>query len=204
MRIIEKIKEIEAEMARTQKNKATGYAAPTDSSNYRSAKVLFSTEMFAMGVNAPARTVPALEHNNVVIGDSLDVVKYIDSNFEGPSLLPNDPAKREFVEELLAYTDKFVGGGALAALPRGMVGTVPATGGNSSNGAIPRGKWPNAQINQPSLFVGADDLQRLRILFDRQLKLVSNRQQSEWSRLKDDGNEDGVRRNVERNAECHE
>ncbi|KAK9160677.1 hypothetical protein Syun_007018 [Stephania yunnanensis] len=37
-----------------------------------------------------------------------------------------------------------------------MVGIVPATGGNSSNGAIPRGKWPNAQINQPSLFAGAD------------------------------------------------
>ncbi|KAK9113770.1 hypothetical protein Syun_020567 [Stephania yunnanensis] len=57
----------------------------------------------------PENKVPALEHNNVVIGDSLDVVKYIDNNFEGPSLLPNDPAKREFVEELLAYTDKFVG-----------------------------------------------------------------------------------------------
>ncbi|KAK9142942.1 hypothetical protein Syun_012342 [Stephania yunnanensis] len=43
MGIIEKIKEIEAEMARTQKNKATGYAAPTDSSNYRSAKVPLKT-----------------------------------------------------------------------------------------------------------------------------------------------------------------
>ncbi|KAK9141875.1 hypothetical protein Syun_011275 [Stephania yunnanensis] len=48
------------------------------------------------------------------------------------------------------------GGGALAALPGGMVGIVPATGGNSSNGAIPGGQWPNAQINQPSLFAGAD------------------------------------------------
>ncbi|KAK9095313.1 hypothetical protein Scep_026782 [Stephania cephalantha] len=104
----------------------------------------------------PENKVPALEHNNVVKGDSLNVGKYIDSNFEGPSLLPNDPAKREFVEELLAYTDKFVGDGALAALPGGMVGIVPATGGNSSNGAIPRGKWPNAQKNQPSLVAGAD------------------------------------------------
>ncbi|KAK9142419.1 hypothetical protein Syun_011819 [Stephania yunnanensis] len=43
MRIIEKIKEIEAEMARTQKNKATGYTALTDSSNYRSAKVPLET-----------------------------------------------------------------------------------------------------------------------------------------------------------------
>ncbi|KAK9126870.1 hypothetical protein Scep_015716 [Stephania cephalantha] len=71
----------------------------------------------------PENKVPALEHNNVVIGDSLDVVKYIDSNFEGPSLLPNDPAKREFVEELLAYTDKFVGG--VYACLQGMEPLVP-------------------------------------------------------------------------------
>ncbi|KAK9142978.1 hypothetical protein Syun_012378 [Stephania yunnanensis] len=43
MGIIEKMKEIEAEMARTQKNKATGYATPIDSSNYRSAKVPLET-----------------------------------------------------------------------------------------------------------------------------------------------------------------
>ncbi|KAK9087023.1 hypothetical protein Syun_029417 [Stephania yunnanensis] len=67
-----------------------------------------------------------------------------------------DKLNVEFVEELLAYIDKFVGGGALAALPGGMVGIVLATGGNSSNEAIPRGKWSNAQINQPSLFAGTD------------------------------------------------
>jgi hypothetical protein len=33
--------------------------------------------------------VPSLEHNNQVKGESLDLVKYIDSNFEGPSLLPD-------------------------------------------------------------------------------------------------------------------
>ncbi|KAK9102156.1 hypothetical protein Sjap_019410 [Stephania japonica] len=37
-----------------------------------------------------------------------------------------------------------------------MVGILPATGGNSSNGAILGGQWPNAQIIQPSLFAGAD------------------------------------------------
>ncbi|KAK9126869.1 hypothetical protein Scep_015715 [Stephania cephalantha] len=58
--------------------------------------------------------VPSLEHNNEVKGESLDLIKYIDSNFEGPSLLPEDPAKREFVDELFAYTDKF-GGGLFAA-----------------------------------------------------------------------------------------
>ena len=64
----------------------------------------------------------------------MDLVKYIDSNFEGPSLLPDvrrtldcdpcnacssfarslmsefssqDPAKKQFAEELLAFTDAF-------------------------------------------------------------------------------------------------
>lgn len=32
--------------------------------------------------------VPALEHNGKVIGESLDLIKYVDSNFEGPSLFP--------------------------------------------------------------------------------------------------------------------
>ncbi|KAL6907455.1 hypothetical protein ACP4OV_002494 [Aristida adscensionis] len=55
----------------------------------------------------PENKVPALEHNNQVKGESLDLVKYIDSNFEGPALLPDDPAKKEFAEELLAYSDEF-------------------------------------------------------------------------------------------------
>ncbi|KAK4349053.1 hypothetical protein RND71_031808 [Anisodus tanguticus] len=52
--------------------------------------------------------VPSLEHNSKVIGESLDLIKYIDSNFEGPSLLPDDPEKRKFAEELIAYSDTFV------------------------------------------------------------------------------------------------
>ncbi|XP_062210809.1 protein IN2-1 homolog B [Phragmites australis] len=55
----------------------------------------------------PENKVPSLEHNNQVKGESLDLVKYIDSNFEGPSLLPDDSAKKQFAEELLAYTDEF-------------------------------------------------------------------------------------------------
>ncbi|MBH0219711.1 hypothetical protein GH793_16145, partial [Listeria monocytogenes] len=53
----------------------------------------------------PANKVPSLEHNNEVKGESLDLIKYIDSNFEGPSLFPSDPVKRQFAEELLSYTD---------------------------------------------------------------------------------------------------
>lgn len=33
--------------------------------------------------------VPSLEHNNEVKVESLDLIKYIDSNFEGPSLMPD-------------------------------------------------------------------------------------------------------------------
>lgn len=33
--------------------------------------------------------MPALEHNGKIIGESLDLIKYVDSNFEGPSLLPD-------------------------------------------------------------------------------------------------------------------
>ncbi|GAB2235713.1 hypothetical protein Droror1_Dr00026152 [Drosera rotundifolia] len=53
--------------------------------------------------------VPSLEHENKVIGESLDLVKYLDAHFEGPSVIPEDPAKKEFAEELLAYTDKVNG-----------------------------------------------------------------------------------------------
>ncbi|KAK4583450.1 hypothetical protein RGQ29_026257 [Quercus rubra] len=51
--------------------------------------------------------VPSLEHNGKVIGESLDLIKYVDSNFKGPSLQPNDPAKKEFAEELITYSDTF-------------------------------------------------------------------------------------------------
>ncbi|GMI71357.1 hypothetical protein HRI_000805000 [Hibiscus trionum] len=37
----------------------------------------------------PANKVPSLEHNGKVMGESIDLIKYVDTNFEGPSLLPN-------------------------------------------------------------------------------------------------------------------
>ncbi|CAN7095049.1 unnamed protein product [Brassica rapa subsp. narinosa] len=55
----------------------------------------------------PANKVPALEHNNRVIGESLDLIKYIDTNFEGPSLAPNSVEKEAFADELISYTDSF-------------------------------------------------------------------------------------------------
>lgn len=54
-----------------------------------------------------ANKVPSLEHNNEIRGESLDLVKYIDANFEGPSIIPDDPAKIAFAEEMLSYSDTF-------------------------------------------------------------------------------------------------
>ncbi|XP_010452125.1 PREDICTED: glutathione S-transferase L3 [Camelina sativa] len=55
----------------------------------------------------PENKVPALEHNGKIIGESLDLIKYLDNTFEGPSLYPEDQAKREFGDELLKYADTF-------------------------------------------------------------------------------------------------
>jgi glutathione S-transferase len=51
--------------------------------------------------------VPSLEHNGKIMGESLDLIKYIDSHFEGPALLPEDPEKRQFADELIAYANAF-------------------------------------------------------------------------------------------------
>ncbi|KAG6521515.1 hypothetical protein ZIOFF_018638 [Zingiber officinale] len=55
----------------------------------------------------PGNKVPSLEHDNEVKGESLDLIKFIDETFEGPKLLPDDPAKRQFAEELFSYSDNF-------------------------------------------------------------------------------------------------
>ncbi|XBI12641.1 hypothetical protein VPH35_139483 [Triticum aestivum] len=55
----------------------------------------------------PENKVPALELNKQVKGESLNLLKYIDDNFDGPELLPHDSAKKMFAEELLAYSDSF-------------------------------------------------------------------------------------------------
>jgi len=55
----------------------------------------------------PKNQVPALEHNKKIIGESLDLIRYIDTNFDGPKLITNDPQKQRFAEELLGYSDAF-------------------------------------------------------------------------------------------------
>ncbi|XP_010037902.2 LOW QUALITY PROTEIN: glutathione S-transferase L3 [Eucalyptus grandis] len=56
----------------------------------------------------PVDKVPSLEHDNKVIGESLDLMKYIDSKFEGSSLFPTDLTKRDYGEELWSYSLKFI------------------------------------------------------------------------------------------------
>ncbi|KAK7284257.1 hypothetical protein RJT34_19000 [Clitoria ternatea] len=58
----------------------------------------------------PKNKVPSLEHNGKVLGESLDLIRYIDANFEGTPLFPSDPAKREYGEQLISYVDTFTNG----------------------------------------------------------------------------------------------
>ncbi|KAF7818562.1 putative protein phosphatase 2C 38 [Senna tora] len=58
-------------------------------------------------VSGGKREVPSLEHNGKVVGESLDVIKYIDANFQGPSLFPSEPDKRDFGEQLISHVNTF-------------------------------------------------------------------------------------------------
>eukprot|EP00252_Welwitschia_mirabilis_P019312 TRINITY_DN442_c0_g1_i1.p1 TRINITY_DN442_c0_g1~~TRINITY_DN442_c0_g1_i1.p1 ORF type:complete len:236 (+),score=36.89 TRINITY_DN442_c0_g1_i1:119-826(+) len=59
----------------------------------------------------PPNKVPSLEHNGKVIGESLDLLEYLDKNFGGPNLIPTDPLKKQAADELLKYVDTFTGAG---------------------------------------------------------------------------------------------
>jgi len=55
----------------------------------------------------PPNKVPSLEHNGKVTGESLDLLEYLENNFEGPKLFPTDPVKKKAANELLKYIDTF-------------------------------------------------------------------------------------------------
>ncbi|KHN39123.1 Glutathione S-transferase L3 [Glycine soja] len=42
-----------------------------------------------------------------VLGEILDLIKYVDVNFEGTPLVPSDPTKNEFGEHLISHVDTF-------------------------------------------------------------------------------------------------
>jgi len=55
----------------------------------------------------PVGKVPSLEHNGQVIGESMDLLKYLDDHFDGPKLAPFEESKKEEAAEILKYTDTF-------------------------------------------------------------------------------------------------
>ncbi|KAG0581203.1 hypothetical protein KC19_4G232200 [Ceratodon purpureus] len=55
----------------------------------------------------PAGKVPALEHDGKVIGESMDLLYYLDEHFEGPKLAPVGGNKKQAATELLEYNDTF-------------------------------------------------------------------------------------------------
>lgn len=56
----------------------------------------------------PSGKVPVLEHNGKMVAESLDLLKYLDDNFQGPKLLPDDPAKQAFADELIGDSDSII------------------------------------------------------------------------------------------------
>ncbi|KAH9318036.1 hypothetical protein KI387_019805, partial [Taxus chinensis] len=59
----------------------------------------------------PTGKVPALEHNGKVIGESLDILEYLDLEFGGPKICPVEPENKKIASDLLKHTDTFVKAG---------------------------------------------------------------------------------------------
>eukprot|EP00250_Pteridium_aquilinum_P019167 c24327_g1_i1 orf=183-899(+) len=60
------------------------------------------TEFYTVG------KVPVLEHDGKAIGESLYLLEYLDQNFEGPTLFPQESAKNESAKELLKFPDELL------------------------------------------------------------------------------------------------
>ncbi|XP_057779054.1 protein IN2-1 homolog B-like isoform X2 [Salvia miltiorrhiza] len=56
----------------------------------------------------PENKLPSLEHDGKIIGESMDLIRYLDTNFDGPPLLPDDHEKLKFADEMIAYLDTFL------------------------------------------------------------------------------------------------
>ena len=55
----------------------------------------------------PKLVVPTLEVEGTIVNDTVDIIRFIDQAFPGPSLLPRDPAQREEVLEWVGRQDRF-------------------------------------------------------------------------------------------------
>ncbi|GAQ79876.1 glutathione transferase [Klebsormidium nitens] len=54
----------------------------------------------------PVGKVPSIEHNGKVTGESLDVLKYLDTHFDGPKLEPASKEDRVTVQKLVEFCDR--------------------------------------------------------------------------------------------------
>lgn len=59
----------------------------------------------------PLGKVPALEHEGKVVGESLDLLRYLDTHFGGPPILPEGKEKEEDASKFLELMDAVVRGG---------------------------------------------------------------------------------------------
>ena len=55
----------------------------------------------------PFGKVPAFEHDGFTIYETVPILKYIDSVFEGPDLQPSGPRERARSDQILAITDNY-------------------------------------------------------------------------------------------------
>ncbi len=54
----------------------------------------------------PRMVIPTLDDDGTIVCDSSVIIRHIDTNFDGPSLIPEDPAQRQQVEEWIRRIDQ--------------------------------------------------------------------------------------------------
>lgn len=80
--------------------------ADWQSQNINIGPVMENFEPWYMRIH-PAGVVPALEHNGTIVTEAIHIMRYVDQNFDGPSLTPEDPALREKMDEWLERMNAF-------------------------------------------------------------------------------------------------
>ena len=55
----------------------------------------------------PNGVVPVLVHDGTTVIESNDIIQYLEQNFDGPVLNPDQPADKLFLEETLARSSRF-------------------------------------------------------------------------------------------------
>lgn len=77
-----------------------------ESRNINIGPIMENYEPWYMRIH-PAGVVPALDHDGTIVTEAIDVMRYVDANFEGPSLSPEEPELRERMEQWLERMDDF-------------------------------------------------------------------------------------------------